>query len=137
MCGAVWLRCDSPVTRVTCVRPVTRMTCVRPVTRMTCVRPVTRVACVRQLHKRGQFTLRRRRGRELPGAEDFLCPPEGPDSPLPSPEVSAGPVSRTRRSDALALSVADQQPLTDIWLPHGAGGSAYQTVNISDRGQMW
>ncbi|XP_043200955.1 liprin-beta-1-like isoform X3 [Amphibalanus amphitrite] len=41
-----------------------------------------------KLHKRGQFTLKRRKGKEQLEAEDFLCPLDTQSSPLPSPEVS-------------------------------------------------
>jgi len=40
-----------------------------------------------KLHKRGQFTLKRRKGKvDQPDGEDFLCPLEVQGSPLSSPD---------------------------------------------------
>ncbi|XP_043200958.1 liprin-beta-1-like isoform X6 [Amphibalanus amphitrite] len=57
-----------------------------------------------KLHKRGQFTLKRRKGKEQLEAEDFLCPLDTQSSPLPSPEVS------TNQRTALSFGPAGHKP---------------------------
>ncbi|XP_037070602.1 liprin-beta-1-like [Pollicipes pollicipes] len=43
-----------------------------------------------KLHKRGQFTLKRRKGKAESDGDDFLCPVDVQGSPLSSPDIASG-----------------------------------------------